>query len=1023
MCFFVAGLQCSPIVVTYTPTRPLLFLAIFALSLELCQAQAKLTSKARDPDPDTLVQQARKLTSDWSAVSTTEALRKYEKARQLYVTRVDQTNQAVVLLEMGQAQELLGDTAALASYESALNISRQARAQQVEATALNRLGFYCIDHSDFDKALDYGTQAQQLSAGVADRHNEALALLLLGTSRYNRRELTEARTHLQLSLEMFKALGDVVAQAQVVEALGHVSHEAGNAKEALQQFMNALELANQAGDLQVKGKVINAIAITYSILGEKQEAVERYRSALEIFERMGNKRQLAITLNGLGYIYYSVAQNERALNYYSRALKLFRSVGDREGESIALARMGSISNGLWDKQKAAVYYEQLVTVARQLKDPILESYVLNWLGDVYASFDKRRALTLYEQALALSRQHSNPRIEAYTLNRLGYNHAMLGETDAAKKFYDTALERTQTIGDREGESLTLYNLAVLERDRNRIADAQTLIERSLKIVESLTTDVGARELRASYFATVHQQYELYIDVLMQLKQQNKSDAFASLALEASERSRARSLLEMLGERGADIRQGVEPQLLQQEQNAKAKLRGAMQRRMAVFSRQHTKQEVDDLQQEIVALTTEYEQIAAEIRQRSPHYAALTQPTSLSAQQIQGLLDDDTVMVEYALGDRRSFAWTISRNSVENYELPERAAIEKLVRVVYKGLTKNPRDPNPAEDYTAALESLSKILLDPLSKYRERKRLVIVADGALQYIPFSVLKMANETGDKRLLTHYEVVNLPSASALAVQRNALKDRQEAPLMLAIVADPVFEADDSRLARIKSNRGFAETPGTEVSRLGRALRDVDFGTGFRGLHRLSQSGMEAEEVFSLIPRQEGMKALGFDASRQTVTGDRLANYRMLHFATHGLVDNEVPELSGIVLSMFDKQGQRQDGFLQLYEIYNLKLSADLVVLSACQTAMGKDIKGEGIVSLTRGFMHAGAPRVVASLWNVDDAATAELMARFYREMIVNKLRPAAALRSAQLDLSKEKRYQSPFYWAGFVLQGEWN
>jgi CHAT domain-containing protein len=184
-----------------------------------------------------------------------------------------------------------------------------------------------------------------------------------------------------------------------------------------------------------------------------------------------------------------------------------------------------------------------------------------------------------------------------------------------------------------------------------------------------------------------------------------------------------------------------------------------------------------------------------------------------------------------------------------------------------------------------------------------------------------------------------------------------------------------------------------------------------------------MEAEEVFSLIPRQQGMKALSFDASRQTVIGDQLANYRMLHFATHGLVDNEVPELSGIVLSMFDRQGRRQDGFLQLYEIYNLKLSADLVVLSACQTAMGKDIKGEGIVSLTRGFMHAGAPRVVASLWNVDDSATADLMVRFYREMIVNKLRPAAALRSAQLELSKEKRYQSPYYWAGFVLQGEWN
>ncbi|HEX6648765.1 MAG TPA: CHAT domain-containing tetratricopeptide repeat protein [Pyrinomonadaceae bacterium] len=970
-----------------------------------------------------MVQEARRLSSDWTRVNAIQSLKKYQAARLIYQDAGDLRNQALVSLEMGKVQEWTGDpSAALVSYERALSISRLSHDQPTEAAALNRLGFYYIERSNYDKAFDYGKQAQQLSSTIFDRSNEAYALLLLGTSKYSQREPSDANAYLQSSFEIFKVLHDRSAQAQVLETLGHVSHELGNSKQALQLLLDALELATQANDLAIKGRILNGIAISYSILGEKQEAVERYRESLAILERMGNSRQIAIAFAGLGFIYYTVAQNERSLNYYSRALSLYRSVGDREGESIVLGRMGKISEGLWDKKKAAMYYEQLAVVARELKDPILESYVLNWCGDVYASTNKRQALSFYEQALALSRKHSNPRVEAYTLNRLGYNHAFLGEIDAARKLYDTALERAQTMGDRELESLTLYNLAALERDHNGFAEARKLIERSLKIIESLTMDMGARELRASYFATVHQQYEFYIDVLMQLHQQDPSGGFGSLALEASERSRARSLVDMLRESGADIRKGVDQQLLAQEQNVRTKLRTAIQKRMMAFSGPHTKQEISDLQQEIVSLTTEYEQLAAEIRQRSPQYAALTQATSLTAQQIQAVLDEETIMVEYALGDRRSFAWTISRDSVESFELPERATLEKLARVVHEGLSKDSRDAIRPAGYAAAMQTLSRILLQPIANYRSKKRVVVVADGALQYIPFSTLELADDSADARLIAHYELVNLPSASALAVQRNALSDRKPAPRMLAIIADPVLGSDDSRLLNARSNRSSSTAHGPELA-LGRVLRDVELGDGLRGLRRLSLTETEAKALYSLIPPEQVLKALGFDANRNIVTGDGLANYRIVHFATHALLDNQIPEMSGIILSMFDRKGKHQDGFLQLYEIYNLKLSADLVVLSACQTALGKDIRGEGIVSLTRGFMHAGAPRVVASLWNVDDAATADLMAYFYRAMIVDRLTPAAALRAAQLRLSKEKRYQSPYFWAGFVLQGEWN
>jgi CHAT domain-containing protein len=202
-----------------------------------------------------------------------------------------------------------------------------------------------------------------------------------------------------------------------------------------------------------------------------------------------------------------------------------------------------------------------------------------------------------------------------------------------------------------------------------------------------------------------------------------------------------------------------------------------------------------------------------------------------------------------------------------------------------------------------------------------------------------------------------------------------------------------------------------------LTRAVNDV------RGdLARLLMTRDEAEAILSVTPRNGGLAALDFRANRATATSDELSDYRIVHFATHGLLDSEHPELSGLALSLVDEQGRSQDGFLRLHEIFNLRLPVELVVLSACQTGLGKEVKGEGLVGLTRGFMYAGASRVVASLWQVNDAATAELMKRFYRRMLQDGMRPAAALRAAQIEMWKKPQWQSPFYWSGFALQGEW-
>jgi CHAT domain-containing protein len=332
--------------------------------------------------------------------------------------------------------------------------------------------------------------------------------------------------------------------------------------------------------------------------------------------------------------------------------------------------------------------------------------------------------------------------------------------------------------------------------------------------------------------------------------------------------------------------------------------------------------------------------------------------------------------------------------------------------------------------------LSRMLLGPVASQLGKKRLAIVADGALQYIPFAALPAPSPgNGEWRksgvepqpLFVEHEIVSLPSASTLATLRRETAGRKPAEKSLAILADPVFTDDDTRVRRIVSKAVARRADSDEKDVASRQMLRSGRETGVMGpdvgFGRLLSTRREAAAISALVPERERMQALDFEASRTTALRPELGEYRIVHFATHGMLNNIHPELSGIVLSLVDEAGQQQDGFLRLQDIYNLKLSAELVTLSACQTGLGKEIKGEGLIGLTRGFMYAGAPRVVASLWKVDDRATSELMKRFYQGMLgPERLSPAGALRQAQLSIWKQRQWRAPYYWAAFVLQGEW-
>ena len=395
---------------------------------------------------------------------------------------------------------------------------------------------------------------------------------------------------------------------------------------------------------------------------------------------------------------------------------------------------------------------------------------------------------------------------------------------------------------------------------------------------------------------------------------------------------------------------------------------------------------------------------------------------------------------------------MSQTSITSHLLPKRAEIEAATRRVRELLTApQPRPGDTEAKYQARIKEaresywpqaaeLSRMLLGPAASQLGKKRLAIVADGALQYIPFAALPAPSPGNDggrnsgaepQPLFVEHEIVSLPSASTLATLRRETAGRKPAEKSLAVLADPVFTDDDTRVRRdlsnveVKGKTRSADSDETDIGflQMTRSGRETGLTGAEGGFGRLLSTRREATAISTLVPDRERLQALDFEASRTTALKPELGEYRIVHFATHGLLNNIHPELSGIVLSLVDKEGKQQDGFLRLQDIYNLKLPAELVTLSACQTGLGKEIKGEGLIGLTRGFMYAGAPRIVASLWKVDDRATSELMKRFYQGVLgPERLRPAGALRQAQLSIWKQKQWRAPYYWAAFVLQGEW-
>lgn len=977
-----------------------------------------------------------------------QAIEKFEGTLPFWRKVRDRYNEAVTLSFIGQTYAALGEKQkALDYFNQTLPLWREIGHQHDEAITLSFIGKIYETLGEKQKALEFYNRALPTLHAAGDRDNEASTLSFIGEIYDALGEKQKALDYYNQTLPLLREVKNAGGEAAMLTNIGLIYDALGEKRKALEFYNQALPPIRAAGNRSDEAHTLVNIGLAYDSLGEKQKALDQYQQALPILRATRDYAAEAITLNNLGYVYNSLGEKQKALDYFEQALPILRDIGDARTEAVTLNNLGWVYDSRGEKQKALNNYERALPVLRAAGDRFTEGVTLNNIALVYHSlgqFDK--ALDYFTQALKLRRELGDRPGEAVTLGDAGMVYDALGETVKALDSYNESLRLSRAVEDKSVEASTLRRIALVEEKRGNLAAARAKMEDALSIIESLRTRIAGQELRASYFASVQKHFETYISLLMHMHRQQPAAGYDALALQTSERARARSMLEMLTEARADIRQGVAPALLARERELQQKLTTLAERQTRLLSQKQPLEQVSALKRELENVLAEYQQVEAGIRTASPRYAALTQPSPLSLREIQRqTLDRDTLLLEYSLGDEKSFLWAVTPTSLKSFELPPRAEIENAARLVYQLLTERNRQlkfETPEEkqqrvvkadkDYVQAAARLSRMLLGPVASELEKKRLLIVCDGALNYIPFAALPLAGDESSGKyqpLIADHEVVSLPSASTLAVLRRELAGRAPARKTLAVIADPVFDKNDERIKSGKNENKPATRSMTGASREHQsqesAVKNSPAQTGEQervSIQRLPFTRLEADEILSLVPASASKRALDFDASRATATSAELGEYRYVHFATHGILNSEYPELSGIVLSLVGRDGTEQDGFLWAHEVFNLHLPVEMVVLSGCRTGLGKEIKGEGLVGLTRGFMYAGAARVMVSLWDISDEASAELMAQLYRRMLGKEhLSPAAALRAAQLAVWKEQRWQAPYYWAAFVLQGE--
>ena len=831
------------------------------------------------------------------------------------------------------------------------------------------------------------------------------------------------------ALALFQTAGDVEGTARAYAHIARCHTAQSDLAEATQNYETALQIWRDLNNPPQQARVLISLGFVESRKGEWRNAVSFYTRAEALLAGYDEPAVMGRIASGLAHVFNENGLPEKGLAQYQRALEYFRRTEDARDDALTILEIGNTHYLLGNYQEALNQFQQ--TLSTLPPDSLDAAQCHHYIGRVYgATGEYEEALQHLRYTLPIYERAGNISEAAHALALMGQVYERQGRREPAARHYRQALDTFTRLSDRINQSAVYYALGRLELRARNYGAAEDYLRRSIEVTENIRRVPASSDLTAAFSATVYERYESYVECLMREHESQPSRGLDVLAFEMSELARARLLAELLRATQTDLVKGLDPQMAQREKSLRQALRVKEDFRVTLLGGKYKTEELAALDAELARLGAEYAQVNDAIRAAFPAYGYITRPTAWDSRAIreQVVADDQTIILEFFLSDEKSYVWAVSRDGVRGYDLPARARIDDAAHKAYQLISAPPGTDSDAET-DAALRDLSVMVLSPVAaELKNKSRVIVVADGMLNYIPFQALT-ASASGDEPAVTGYEVVNVPSASILGELRREAARRRPPEKLLAAFGNPVFA---SNYAQRRDAEGGEELAALEMPDDGRrqllareVSRDVELnGDAFdpSTIQPLFYAKRELSNLLDVTEGGETFVASGFDATRERLFGTDLSQYAILHFATHGMLDTKRPESSGLVLSTVGRDGRALNGFVGLRDIYSIRAPVDLVVLSACQTALGKDVRGEGLLSLTRGFMYAGASGVVASLWKAEDKSTAELMKQFYANMLEKGMPPGAALRDAQNSIRQNPRWRSPYYWAAFTLQGEY-
>ena len=910
--------------------------------------------------------------------------------------------------------------------EKGLLLAKEKGDKEYQTLFLNLIGIVCRKTGEPRKALEYYQQALKIDKEIGYKRGERIRMANIGNVYYSLSDYQKALEYYKIALKAADELEDIRNQIYYFNNIGAAYRKLDDLQKALEYYEQALKLSQNTGNKRAEGMVLGNIGVVYKKSGDLDKALVYYEKALIIVREIRNKKSESKILGNIGIIYKNLGNYNKALEYYELALQIDRQIRVKGNECSQLSNIGTIYFIQENYSESLDYFNRSLIIAREIENKFMEGNILTHLADIYIKTGNySEALINCERALKIYKEIGSKDGEAFALFGIGtiklelknfvesinYNQKalLIGEKIKSPVITWDAYASLASIYEKQGDlqkSLQHYQLAVDELEKAR-------------------SDLSTKEFKAGFLERKIDVYEKVIYLLAKLHGQHPLKGYDRQSFQFAERAKARAFLDLLAEARAGVSKGVDQKFKQQERDVFKKISHIqIELRDSTLSEQDWEKLVEELKQ----VEEKQEALKRKIRRSNVKYANLVYPEPYNLNQVrENIIDKNTALLEFCLGEDHSCVWIITRENSFLHPLPKRSEIEKNVEEYVKTISKPVSLTNPLTRHHALGFELYNRLLAPFAdSFENKSSLIIIPDGILFYLPFETLitkKVKNKEQAFYLLKDFEISYAPSSSVLCYLQEGKEKARQGKMQLLAFGDPHFDSV-KEIAALRGGKLVDEDSLSQDNKLDEEeinVRGLYEQRGFQ-FKRLPFSGIEVKEIGDLFPGEKRVIYLGEKAKEEIVKRESLEKFKYIHFATHGIIEQKIPSRSGIVLSI--NKNSSEDGFLQVNEIFNLKMDADLVVLSACKTGLGKIRKGEGIVGLTRAFMYAGAPSVVVSLWNINDRSTADFMKFFYKQLLEGKNK-AEALQLAKLEMlqSERKLYQHPFFWAPFVLIGESN